>query len=474
MRIGHLVPIGFLVGSIACAVLLAHPPRAIATDLAQPLPVVTYWKTFGALMFAALFFATAIACVGYVGVLRSLSALPLDELGVLRYLRMTAGISAIACAAALTFPVIFSSDVYAYAGYGYLALHGINPYAHARIASHEPLLDAMVWQWGNPPPMCVYGPLFVWIAQAIVAVTLPLGVAASLLAFRILACVALFSCAPLAYAAFQKFPERTRLAAAAGIALNPIAIWASGEGHNDAIVLAIVLAGFALAQRTRYLSGAIVVALAALVKAPAFAASLGMLAVAWHDRRRLKSVLVGSAIGVVITFAIAAPLEFGLRAHLAPAGKYLPQYSPQYVFASFLPMWLAIGAVVFPALALVAIGVRRLVALEFDGAIFIALGAWIAIPNPYPWYALWILPSAFLAWNTRAGWAVICASLLIVFRYFAEATSATVPLPVGIALVALEFLPALLLLSAYRPRHERLNRPAIRTPVPDFARLHSP
>ena len=450
-------------GAIACAVLLAHPPHAIATDLAQALPVVTYWKTFGALMFAALFFATAIACIGYVGVLRSPTTVP-----------MTLAISAIACVVALAFPVIFSSDVYAYAGYGYLALHGINPYAHARITAHEPLLEAMVWQWGNPPPMCVYGPLFVWIAQAIVAVTLPLGVGAPLLALRVLACIALVSCAPLAYAAFQKFPERTRLAAAAGIALNPVAIWSSAEGHNDAIVLAIVLAGFALAQRARYLSGAIVVALAALVKAPALAASLGMIAVAWQDRRRLQSVLAGTAIGVLVTLLIAAPLESALRSHLVPAGKYLAQYSPQYVFASFLPMWLAIAAAVVPALALAAIGARRLALREFDGAIFIALGAWIAIPNPYPWYALWILPSAFLAWNTRASWAVISASLLIVFRYYAEATSASVPLPAGVGLVALEFVPALLLLSAYRPRRERPNHPAIRTSVPDFARLHSP
>ncbi len=469
MRAASFVPAGFAIGAVICAWMLRHAPAAIDVDRAQPLVVVTYWQQFGAQMWLAFAIAIAIASVGYIAILRTIACHPEVSKGgrgneastSLRYLSVT---SALACAAALLFPVIFSSDVYAYAGYGDMALHGISPYSHARIALRDPLLDAMLWQWGNPPPMCVYGPAFVWLAQAIVAAFLPLGAAAPLWALRILSCAALVACAPLAYAAFSPFSRSTRLAAAAGVALNPIAIWSAAEGHNDTIALAIVLAGFALVARSRVFAGALVIALSALVKAPGAVAAAALALASWPQRSRFIRASCGAALGVAIVAALAIPLEYGVRAHLAPQGHYFPQFSLQYVS---IGLTVVVAGLLFLA-SITSAALRHLSVTP----VYFAFAAWIAIPNPYPWYAVWILPIAFLAWRSKASWALIAASLLIAVRYYPDATT-DLSRPLAIAIVAIEFGLPLLLLTAYTV-NAHLGRREIRTMVPGFATHHSP
>ena len=444
-----LIPGGFALGAAACAFALRHAPAAVDAGRMQPLTVVTYWHAFGGQMWLALALAACVAAIGYVWTLR-----------VPRPLATTVLASALACAAALLFPVVFSSDVYAYAGYGDMALHGISPYAHARIAHGDPLLDAMVWQWGNPPPMCVYGPAFVWLAQAIVAVFLPLGPAAPLWALRVLACLCLVLCAPLAYGAFGKFPQATRLAAAAGIALNPIAIWSSAEGHNDAIALAIVLGGFALVRRSRLFAGALAVALSALVKAPGALAAMLLALTSWRDRARFRALGLGSAAGIAAVLALAVPLEYGVRTQLAPHGHYLPQFSLQYV------------SIPIAAIAIVLLVLRA----WFDRAYawhYLALAAWLAIPNPYPWYALWLLPVAFLAWRSSAAYALLALSLLSVLRYYPDATDAAFSRPGGVAIALVQIAIPLAFMAA-RTVSARRDLREIRTPAPGFAPPRSP
>jgi hypothetical protein len=457
---GALVPIGFAVGAIVCGALLRHAPPSVSTDLAQPLIVVTYWQSFGALMWASLFVAIAIASVGYVQTLRT-------PFGV----RATMLASALACVAALAFPVVFSSDVYAYAGYGDMALHGIDPYAHARIALRDPLLDAVQWQWGNPPPICVYGPAFVSLAQEIVAVFLPLGPSAPLWALRILSCIALVACAPLAHAAFARFPAKQRLRAAGGIALNPIAIWSCAEGHNDVFVLLIVLAGFAMLQRRGAFTGAMAIALSAIVKAPGLVAAMGLVLASWHRRTRFASVLSGTAVGIAIVAAVAVPLEYGVRTHLAPGGHYFPQFSPQALLALAVPVRVA-AVLIFSACAIFALrGARDLVRGRVAGALALALAGWFAVPNPYPWYALWILPVAFLAWESAAAWAIVAASLLAVLRYYGDATTDLSP-ALTAALLLVQFgVPLAFLIGFPRMNRARPDRRESRTPAPDFAPL---
>lgn len=458
MRVAY-VPLGFLAGALICRLWLQQPPHAVAVDLAQPLAVVTYWQGYGALMFLALAIAIGIAIGGYrEALLGRIAPAPAAVACVL------------ACGAALAFPVVFSSDVYAYAGYGDLALHGIDPYAHLRIALRDPLLDAVQWQWGNPPPMCVYGPAFVWLARVIVALTLPLGAAAPLWAFRAIACAALVLCVPLAYAAFAPFGDRVRRIAAAGIALNPIAIWACAEGHNDALLLAIVLAGFALVQRSRVFAGALTVALSALIKAPGLIAAALFAVHAWHVRERRARVVGGVLLGAAIVIGLAIPLEYGVQAHLAGAGRYFPQYSLQALAALVFPPPFAYAIVIVPFAVAAICGLWLLGTGNVRGAQWIALAAWCAVPNPYPWYALWILPGAFLAWDTPEARAIIAASLLAALRYYAESTTSLSPVLTAIVVLAQFGIPIAVLSAGYMYRARR-GRPETRTPDLDFARL---
>ncbi|MGC1381413.1 MAG: hypothetical protein WA814_10385, partial [Candidatus Baltobacteraceae bacterium] len=257
LRASLTIATAFAAAAWISRLLLGRAPARFATDLAQPLIVVTNWGLFGAAMLGVFLLALAVAALPYRKAARNAaSASP--------WLALTA--SALALAAAGTMPVLFSSDVYAYAAYGELARLGTSPYVHAALGRADALVTAAQWQWGNALPVCVYGPAFVALAKAVVGATAAFGTLAQLNGTRALACASFLLATPLAFAAFPG-DRAARLRAAATIGLNPPAIWCAIEGHNDAIALAIVLAGFYLVRRGFSGTGAAVAALSALVKA---------------------------------------------------------------------------------------------------------------------------------------------------------------------------------------------------------------
>jgi len=416
--------------AVAARVLLASAPISITTDLAQPLPVATTWHAFGRTLWFFAFAAILCANIPYLATIQ----------GILRGHKMPgipviAGICALSLGAALCMPVLFSSDVYAYAAYGWFAAHSISPYMHAAVSVHDPLIRAAVWQWGNPLPICVYGPLFVWIAKVAVVGAAGFGAWGQLLALRIISSAALLACGPLVYLAFRGLRTEHRLAAAAGICLNPVVIWAAAEGHNDALMLVAVLLGFIAVRRFGYFVGALLIAASALIKASGAAAAAVLAMFAWPNRPRVFSVLGGFAVGIALTALIARPFESGVRTVLIPHGHYTPQFSAQYIFAQFIgalfgnrahaiELGIAIAAVA--SLLMMLHGVRLALRKDRAGAAYIALGFWLLIPNPYPWYALWILPIAFLCIRTPAAWAIIAASLTIFIRYLPDVSAANV------------------------------------------------
>ena len=170
-----------------------------------------------------------------------------------------------------------------------------------------------------------------------------------------------------------------------------------------------------------------------------------------------------------MSFAIAAPLEYGVRAHLAPSGQYFPQFSVQYVLATVMPVTAA-AIVTFAGCSVVALfGLRELYRENGAGAIALAFAAFAAVPNPYPWYALWMLPAAFLAspYANEGMWAIIAASLLIVLRYYGDATT-DLSTGLSVAIAAVQFvLPVMLFMGARMYRVHR-GRREIRRAVPDF------
>lgn len=423
---------GFVLAAILMRVALAHASNAYDVDRAQPLTVVTYWQTSGLWMCGAMSAGIAVAALGYFRCIHT----P----------KRPFALCALACIAALCVPAIFSSDVYAYAAYGQMLAHGIDPYAHARLTLHDPLLDAAQWQWGNPLPLCVYGPLFLAIARIAVLVA-PFSAAAPLWVLRIAACAALVVCGALALRAYWWLPQRERMRAACIIILNPAAIWACAEGHNDVFAIACVLGGLALVRRSPFW-GALLAGVSGALKAPAAAAGL----VTWRASR------VGSIAGMALAAIGSIPLLYAATHDLAPHGRFAPHFSPAFFFSQFLPLPAALAVTAFCALALFVAGRGR--------AAYAVPALLMLVPNPYPWYGVWLLPVAAALRSRTEQYALIALSLLLMLRYFGETTSLLWPTSEAAIVLATFGIPAAILLGSGLLRQHRRE---IRTAVPDLA-----
>jgi hypothetical protein len=408
------------------------------TGTDAPLLVATNWGLRGAIVLFALFLGLALVGFFYWRVVRRSNLLSPTRL---------AFACAVALATAWGAPVLLSSDVYAYAAYGELARIGANPYASAAPYAFDTLVRAADLQWGTTVPICLYGPAFVALAEAIVRVFAPLGMLAQLQALRAAASLALLACIPLAYAAYDG-NRAMRLRAAATIGLNPVAIWCAAEGHNDAIALAVVLFGFTLVRRRRPGLGAAVVALSALVKPPGIVAAA---ALGWRER----GARLGALLGTVAAIALSFPLIAGVFAHFPEHGHYAPAASFQAILAPLSPIagW---GAAGIACLLLSVRAVTLLRARSAEAWIWLGLALWVLIPNPYPWYALWLLALAAIAPQTRAGTVAILLSFCSLLRYAPDAIGA--PSLAAAALLGILASLPLLALVAWRPWYNK--RPA--------------
>jgi hypothetical protein len=397
-----------------------------------PLVVVTNWGIAAVPLLGGVLLACAVGGVAYWRALRRTYPVPL---------KTVCAAGAVALGAAWCVPVLFSSDVYAYAAYGEMARIGLNPYALAPVGAPDALVRAAQAQWVTAFPICLYGPAFVAFARLLVTTLAPLGAPAQLDAFRVAASAAFFLCAPLAYFAFAG-DRAQRLRAAATIGLNPAAIWCAAEGHNDAIALAVVLAGFVLVRRRFLSAGAAVVALSSMIKPPGMAAAIGL--AIGQPRARL-----GALAGVAIAVAVSFPLIAGVVTQLTPHGTYAPQASLAAIFrplGAFVSYAGALGA----ATLLGRRGVALLRMRTREGWIWLGLAAWVLVPNPYPWYGLWLVALAGLAPRSRAGTVAILLSLTALLRYVPDAIAIPSP-PLAVALGIAATLPLLGLCYNERP-----------------------
>ena len=406
--------------------------------VSAPLVVATDWGAAAAVPLAVLYVAIAAATFAYVYALRRLRSPRL--LGVV--LASTAGM-----AIAWFAPVLFSSDVYAYAAYGEMARVGMNPYAHPAAGLADPVVRAAALQWITAFPICVYGPAFVAFARAVMTAFAPLGFHVQLDAFRAAACLALLLCTLLAPWCYRG-DRALRLRAAATIGLNPVAIWAAVEGHNDALALAIVFAGFAVARRSPAI-GAAIAGLSGLVKAPGAAAAI---AYGLVDRRALPGTLIGLAVAA----AGSIPLIVGIARDVAPHGHYAPAASLQAIFAPLgAPIALAMALAVAAVLAIRGVGLLR--AGEDEGWVWLGIAAWALVPNPYPWHSLWLVAVAAISLRSRAAGTAIALSLTSMLRYVPDAVgSLTMPFSVALAIVASLPIAALIPRALVREYNERL------------------
>ena len=431
-RLIALVPAGMAIGSLLEWAVARRAPASLHVDFSQPLAVATAWHATGLWLLAALAVGAAIAAIGYIATIARLSKARPARPRLLLVVLVTA--CALGVLAAFFAPVMLSSDVYAYATYGEMALRGIDPYSHAKLATSDPMFAATIWQWSNPPPVCVYGPLFVAISKVVVHLTNGLGVARQLDALRLLSMLAMVACVPLAYAAFAPLGKRAQAIAAVAIGLNPIALWSAADGHNDTLMLAMVLAGAALLQRFGVGIATAIVALSASIKAPG---AIAAIAFAFAQRARgTMAAWAGAILGLGLVAWWSFPAIGDIAVAAAHGNRSLPSIS-LWAIGSFTP-------IVVAGLLLVA-GIGALMRREIDGWILLALAVWSAMPNPYPWYGLWFLPTAALAPRSRAAAVVVALSFTTTLRYLPDVYG-TLAAPAPFWLSLLAFAPLLALL----------------------------
>ena len=411
------VPATFAAGGAAAIALLRSAPHSIAPDRAQPLLVVTAWATYGTHALEILL-ATLVVALGALALTLHAFARR-DERYASYDLHILIAVAAASAAACCAWPYIFSSDVYAYAAYGDLALRGRSPFVLAPAQIHDALLDGARWQWNGSFPPCVYGPGFAAFAAILVrgAQSASLDAAATLAAFRVCAVVAYLAtivCAHRALAAFGIAGDARTRALTLG-ALNPVVVWSVAEGHNDVYALLAVAAIVAFVPRGR--QDRIVgygLPLALCIKA---SAALALLPFALESqrggRRKLGAVLVAAVAGTALAAAIDLPFLRPALERIAATGRYAPSVS--------LPQAIGPPAAVAAAAAFAAIALLALRNGHRSGVAWVGIAAFAALPNPYPWYGIVLVPLAVAGGRSRAGVGLYAVTICAALRYLPDA-----------------------------------------------------
>ncbi|GAA2429363.1 polyprenol phosphomannose-dependent alpha 1,6 mannosyltransferase MptB [Streptomyces glaucus] len=329
-------------------------------------------------------------------------------------------------------PPLFSRDVYSYLAQGAMVEAHIDVYAHGPSRLGGPLAAevAPLWRHTGAP----YGPVFLAVASALSGLThgqIPAGVFGMRL-------VALAGVALMA-AALPRLARHSGADPAAALwlgALNPLVLLHLVAGaHNDAVMLGLLGAGLVAALGRWPVAGAVLVTLAALVKAPA---ALGLAAVvvlqARAGRPPVRAAATTAAAAAVTTVAATAaagtgygwigaldtpvsPQNWALTSLLGRATRSLLEHLGSDLAPLAVPAWHTLGialAVAATAVIWLRLRPRPLYALGLSLAAVAALG-----PAIRPWYALWGLfliaaaaPSASVRHRTAAVTGVLALAVL--------------------------------------------------------------
>lgn len=213
----------------------------------------------------------------------------------------------------LLVPPILAQDLFNYAAYGKaLAVYGKNPYvAVPKDFPHEAVLRYIGWTH----TASVYGPLFNYMA-ALTTMAAGKSAAVNSFAFKLLAfCFFSGSLFLVDALAGRIIPERRHFALLAA-AWNPLVIiHLVGGGHNDTIMVFLVLAGLLLYSKERPVAAIASMVLAGMIKSTALFVLAPMLVLFLRERRKWplrKYVEAGVAL-VAIPLVLYLPTWPGLK-----------------------------------------------------------------------------------------------------------------------------------------------------------------
>jgi hypothetical protein len=307
-------------------------------------------------------------------------------------------------------PPLLSTDVFSYQIYARMgALYGANPYLHGPHAiALDPLYPYIGWRWVSTPT--TYGPLFTALSYLLT----PLSIAASALAYKAIAVVSCLGCVALIWrGARLRGVNPARAAALFG--LNPlVVIYGVGGGHNDLLMLLLVLAGLVATLEFRERAGAGLVVLGAAVKLTGAVLLPFAIARAWaqNEGRRRFDALAGAAVASVAALGFSFAL-FGTGILQLPSTIDTVQNEGDWhSIPGFISTRLKLGGlghVTGLVLALVFVVVLCLLVHRvavgrldwLDGAGWATAAMLISASSLLPWYVAWLLPFAALSRDRR-------------------------------------------------------------------------
>ncbi|HKT05774.1 MAG TPA: polyprenol phosphomannose-dependent alpha 1,6 mannosyltransferase MptB [Rugosimonospora sp.] len=393
------------VGSVAVAVG-GYAAGALPWRSAGPVPGLGHLSRYPSAGVACVYFGLVLLVAAWWRLLRRMRTDP--AVGT-RGLLVTFAAWAVPLALA---PPLFSRDVYSYLAQGTMAGAGADVY-HAGAASLGGGLSLEVPAvWQHTP--CPYGPVFLVLAVAVVAVT-KANVVAGILALRLVALAAVGLIVAVLPGLARRCGVDPGSALALGV-LNPLVLLHLVAGaHNDAVMLALLCAGLAATARRWVVPGAALVTVAALVKAPA---GLGLLAVvelcAARTGNRTRAALTTVAVAAATTAGVTSLAGTGygwigalgtpVSAHswsvsgmLGRATGAVLDLVDSDLARLAVPGWMWLcGCAAVAIVAVVWWHGRRLGAVYALGLSLSAVA--LLGPATRPWYALWgLLPVAAAA-----------------------------------------------------------------------------
>jgi hypothetical protein len=343
----------------------------------------------------------------YLLVLRGVGALPVRAVVI--------GIVAMH-ALVLLAPPLLSTDVFSYIAYGRIGrTYAENPYlfgpSSIGLDHVYPYIDN---QWITTPT--VYGPIFTALSYLLA----PLTIAGNVIAYKAIAvCGSLVVVLMVWKAAALRGVNPAKAAALVG--LNPVTvIYGVGGGHNDLLMLAILVAGIYLLLQDRERSGGALIVVATAVKLTGGLLAPFALARDGGRSGSRRAVLVGLALagvlGAVFSFGLFGTGPLHLLGTLQSVQNIGGVHSvPGLVLAglglSGLRNVVGTGLDVVYVFA-VAWLVRRVWVGKLDwiaGAAWATVGLLLTAGMLLPWYVAWLMPLAALCKDRRL---LIAAGLL--------------------------------------------------------------
>jgi hypothetical protein len=297
---------------------------------------------------AFLFQSTILAFVAY-----AIAAWRLAGLSSLK-LRWIVGPLLLFLITLVVVPASMTTDIFNYALYGEMpVLYGANPFIRTPSDfPQNPLYYLIPLYWHDAPS--VYGPLWIAISVAVASVFRPLSLADELLCYRLIANAAHVANTVLVWRLARRLRPDAAPSAAIAYGWNPLLLVDFGlNGHNDALMLTLLLGAFLAASYRRVYAAAALLGLSVAAKyttvlvAPVMLVATTVDGAGWKallPSARARRLAIGAAIICLLPVAFYVPWLDGLGT-FGPvlrwaSGPVNNNYWPEPMLLSFAH-WLA-------------------------------------------------------------------------------------------------------------------------------------